>query len=390
MDAIRTNSWKPLVISVRPEIHARLQTAFAQLGIEQPAMVAEYLRAPAIQAVVRRNNNNVCFLDATFNPEGAASLIGELASTLPVVSLLDRNDGDLILRLLRRGACEFLADPAPDALGAVLDRLSRVSAAAAPRAMGRVYCVAPVKPGCGASTLAAHLAIRMRSDGVEPALLVDADERTSSIAFMLQIKAQFHLEDVLRDWERMDDEMWSRLTVAAYGLDVLAAPDDPATKIQITRQFAEQACAFWRERYRAVVIDLPDVRAAADYGFFAAADVNLLVTTNELAALHATGRGLRYLDSAAANRSKLRLIVNRYLPAAGPSQHQIRAAVGLEPFALVVNDYAAIQTALVAGKPVPSTSKFGASVRALCRKISDNPSTVEKSGSWLRNLLSAK
>jgi Flp pilus assembly CpaE family ATPase len=102
---------------------------------------------------------------------------------------------------------------------------------------------------------------------------------------MLKLKPEFHLEDVLRDWTRMDDDLWSRLTVPAFGVDVLAAPEDPTMRTEVSRQFASELCAFWRERYEAVVLDLPDVRAAADCGFTAQADIILLVTTNELAAL---------------------------------------------------------------------------------------------------------
>jgi hypothetical protein len=40
------------------------------------------------------------------------------------------------------------------------------------------------------------------------------------------------------------------------------------------------------------VLDLPDARAAVDFGFTALADAVLLVTTNELAALQATRRAL--------------------------------------------------------------------------------------------------
>jgi Flp pilus assembly CpaE family ATPase len=134
-------------------------------------------------------------------------------------------------------------------------------------APGAVYCVVPGKPGCGASTLAAHLAIQLRRDGANPVLLVDGDYLTASIAFMLKLKPEFHLEDVLRDWARMDDDVWSRLTVPAFGLDVLAAPEDPTTRTEVSRQFAGELCAFWRERYEAVVLDLPDVRAAVDCGF---------------------------------------------------------------------------------------------------------------------------
>ena len=44
-----------------------------------------------------------------------------------------------------------------------------------------------------------HVEKRKRGDGANPVLLVDGDYLTASIAFMLKLKPEFHLEDVLRD-----------------------------------------------------------------------------------------------------------------------------------------------------------------------------------------------
>src|ERR1019366_3604598 len=246
------------------------------------------------------------------------------------------------------------------------------------------------KPGCGASTLAAHLAIHLHSGGANPVLLVDGDYLTASIAFILKLKPQFHVEDALRDWARMDNDLWSRLTVPSFGVDGLAAPEDPTTRTEVSRKIAGELCAFWREHYEAVVLDLPDVRAAVDCGFAALADILLLVTTNELAALQATGRGLRYLDAGSADRGKLRLILNRYTPVTGLNREDVKTALALEPFAVLSNDYEVIQAALLEGKPAPPGSRFGASVQALCRHLSHNGAPSKKNTSWLASLLHKK
>ena len=101
----------------------------------------------------------------------------------------------------------------------------------------------------------------------------------------------------------------------------------PTMRTEVSRQFAGELCAFWRERYEAVVLDLPDVRAAVDCGFTALADIILLVTTNELAALQATRRSLRYLDAGAGDRAKLRLILNRHTPVTGLKREEVNTAL---------------------------------------------------------------
>ncbi len=382
--------WKPLVVCPQPDFQRRLHAVLTALAVEQPCTLIEYPRPGTIAGLAERHACNICFLDAATNSEEAQLLISELAPAVPVVALHPRNDADLILRCLRRGACEFIADPTVDAVRGVFERLARTRFDAARQAPGAVYCVVPGKPGCGASTLAAHLAIQLRTDGAHPVLLVDGDYLTASIAFMLKLKPEFHLEDVLRDWARMDDDLWSRLTVPAFGLDILAAPEEPTTRSEVSRQFTGELCAFWRERYEAVVLDLPDVRAAVDCGFAALADIVLLVTTNELAALQATGRGLRYLDAGSGDRGKLHLILNRYTPATGLNREDVKTALKLQPFAVLCNDYEVIQTALLDGKPAPPASRFSASVQALCRQLSHTSAPEKKNASWLTSLLHRK
>jgi len=387
---IRPAVWKPLVICPQPDFHRRLQAAFAELRVEAPMLVAAYPAAGTAGSMLETSGANICFLDAATDPEQAQPLISEFARSVPVVALHPRNDADLILRCLRRGACEFVADPAVEVVRSVLERLSRARSDASHHPAGEIYCVVPGKPGCGASTVAAHLAIQFQRGGSGPVLLVDGDHLTASIAFILKLKPEFHLEDVVRDWSRMDADLWARLTVQAFGVDVLAAPEDPTLRTEVNRRFAGELCAFWRERYETVVLDLPDIRAASDCGFAALADSILLVTTNELAALQATNRAIRYLEAGGLERAKLRLILNRYTTVSGLKREDVKTALSLEPFASLCNEYDVIQTALLDGKPAPAGSRFGASVIALCAQLRHGKEPGKKSPSWLSSLLHRK
>ena len=380
--------WKPLVVCPHADIARRLAAALREVVPNPPAMAGEYPRMGTLAALAAQKGANICFLDVATNAEHAQVLIAELAPSMPVVALLVRNDADLILRCLRRGACEFLTEPGTDALRAVFERLGRVRAPAPHHPSGTIWCVVPGKPGAGASTLAVHLAIQSAAAG--PALLVDTDALSASAAFLLKLKPEFHLGDVLRDWKRMDEDLWGRMTLSACGVDVLAAPEDAATRIDLGRQAAGELCGFWRERYQTVVLDLADVRAAAETGFAALADTILLVTTNELAALQTTRRALFCLDQAIADRTRLRLVLNRYTPATGLKREDVQKALSVDPFATLCNDYETIQSALLEGRPAPPGSRFSASVQALCRQLQDKPSPAKKNGSWLSSILARK
>jgi len=381
-------SWKPLVVCPHAAIGSRLAAALREVIANPTALVSDYPRMGTLGALAAEKGANLCFLEAATNPEHAQVLIGEVAPAMPVVVLLGRNDADLILRCLRRGACEFLPEITADSLRAVLERLHRAHTPTAPASSGTVWCVVPGKPGCGASTIAVHLAIQAKASGSK-VLLVDTDPLAASAAFLLKLKPEFHLGDVLRDWKRMDQDLWGRLILPTCGIDVLAAPEDPTFRFELGRQAAE-VCAFWRQHYQTVVIDVADVRAAAETGLAALADTVLLVTTNELAALQTTRRALVCLDQAVPDRSRLRLLLNRYTPASGLKHEDVRKALSLEPFASLCNDYEAIQSALLEGRPAPEGSRFAGSINALCRQLRDAPALPKKTTSWFGSILARK
>jgi pilus assembly protein CpaE len=375
--------WKPLVIAPQAEIARRISSILLDLA-PGAAVRSEYPRMGAGAALVQETGSSICFLDVASNSEHAQVLIAEVSALIPVVVLHHRNDADLILRCLRRGACEYLAEPNADAVRAVFERLGRVRTSNS-KPLGAVYCVVPGKPGCGASSLATQLAVQLHTGGGK-VLLVDCDPMNGSVAFQLKLKCEFHLGDALRDWRRMDDDMWSRLVVTAGGVDILTAPESPATRIEIGSGLAGELCAWWRDRYAATVLDLPDVRTAADSGFAGLADAVLMVTTNELAALQSTRRALVYLDHTGTDRAHVRLVLNRYTPATGLKRDDVKTALGVEPFATLSNDYEVMQVALLDGKPAPTGSRFAASVGALCAQLLHKPAGAKVETSWISSI----
>jgi len=236
-----STAWKPLVIAPQTEIARRIEPILEELA---PGAIVrtEYPRMGAGTALAKETAANICFLDVASNSEHAQVLIAEIAPVAPVVALHHRNDADLILRCLRRGACEYLADPTADAVRAVFERLGRARSGNG-RQPGLVYCVVPGKPGCGASSLATQLAVELHTGG-RKVLLVDGDPMNGSVAFQLKLKCEFHLDDALRDWKRMDDDLWSRLVAHACGLDILIAPESPATRVEIDRAMAGELCGW--------------------------------------------------------------------------------------------------------------------------------------------------
>jgi pilus assembly protein CpaE len=362
------HAWKPLIVCPHGDLSARVRKAFADLGTAAGSFLQEYPRGGAMARAVAQSGSNICFLDVASDPEQALPLIAEAAPVVPVVALNPRNDADLILRCLRRGACEFLTDPSADQVRAVLERLGRLAAPVERRKPSVVYCVVPGKAGAGASTLAMHLAIALKRMGASSVLLVDTDVFAGAVAFLLKLKPDFHLGDAVRDRKRMDADLWSRLAAPCQGIDVLAAPENPAAGVEMSRAIAADLMEFWRTHYEAVVMDTAGAQSALEFARLS--DEVLLVATNELVVLHATRRSIEYFQQNSIDRRRLRLIVNRYTPATGLKSGEVETALKLEPYALLANDYESLQAAVLEGKPCEAGSRIGRSIQALASKLS--------------------
>jgi len=378
--------WRPLVICPDPELARAILAVLGELGWPNAPFVAEYPRTGAVAGLGAEYHSNICFVDLLTNEQHGLLLVSEAAVEMTVVSLHPHHDAELILRALHRGASDFLSDFTAAQVGSVLDRLRRNQLAAQPRTVGAVYCVMPGKPGCGASTLAAQLAIEARRLGVGRVLLIDADFLTASVAFQLKLRSDFHLGDVLRDLKRMDADIWGRLTVPCQGVDVLLGPEDCSMPLAMSRAEASELLAFLRDRYDLVIFDLPGPAVAVETGLALLAGDLMLVTTNELSALHATRRAIEFLERSGIPRERIKLVLNRYTPNTGIKREDVRTVLQLDPITALANDYHAVQSAILEGKPMSEAASFSRSVANLARTLcNQKEETTEpaKAGGWL-------
>lgn len=359
----------------------QIRSTMNEVGLAEVCAQAEYPRAGTLTGLAAHQGCNICFLDVATDPDHALPLISEAAPAIPVVALNPTNDADLILRCLRRGACEFVSEATAEQIRGVLDRLARLRAPGEATRPSTVYGVMPGKAGCGASTLAAHLAIELKRGGARSVLLVDVDSIAGSIAFLLKLKAAHHLGDAVRDCLRLDSDLWGRLVSSSQGIEVLPAPESAAISVALDRPAAMELICYWREHYERVVLDLPGA-GGPGLDFLPLCDELLLVTTNELAALHATRRSIEWLEREGIERQKLKLLVTRYTPATGLKREDVETALQLAPHAVLSNDYEVVQRGVLEGKPVPGGSAYGRSIQGLAASLLGGPRGPKKRASF--------
>jgi pilus assembly protein CpaE len=330
-----------------------------------------------------------CLLDVASDVTAATGLLswlGAVAPGVPVISLLLANDPDLILRCLRGGADDFLIEPfTAEQLRAVLKKLARVrpGPAVATEDGGKVICIMPGKGACGATTIACNLAFALRRLSGGKVLLADLDGLTGTIAFVLRLKSSYSFVDAVTHTGVLDKDAWRVLVTPCRGIDVLLSPESP---VDCYSEPLDPAALVASSRlgYDFVVIDSGGAHGDWNVGLARLADELLLVTTNELPALHATQRVLAHLEGSGVSRSKPRMVLNRYLARIGLPEDGINQALGAKVFATLPSDYEGVQKALMDGQAAAPATAFGHAITSLARTLTGHGKEAAKVSAFSR------
>ncbi len=388
----RVNShWKALFVSSNPlmmrELTALLNRSLPQLSCSQ----LESAPTPQqLTTTIRVESPNLCFLDFARDPEKMLGLIPELLRLdrrLVIVALLPGSDPSLVLRCLRQGASEFLLTPfTADQVEAALQKIAKLLPDQALRKAGSVCCVMPAAGASGATTIACDLAYQWKRAGSKRVLLADLDPLAGTVSFVLKIKSQYSFIDVLQRSSDIDADLWNAMVTARTGVDVLLSPETPIEGAEDLTD-AASIVEYARHNYDHVILDADGVYGAWNLTQARLADELLLVTTNELTALHAAHRALDYLEINGVARWKIRIIVNRYERQAGLSEDSIATALNADLYHLLPNDYEAAQIAVMESKPIPSHSRLGKGLARLADRLAGREQSQRK-GSSLAGLFS--
>jgi pilus assembly protein CpaE len=391
--------WKALLICSDRAVAEELKVLLAEhLPLVPIIEQTVYPSRSSTAALVAAHTPTLCFLDMTGSRDAAFGAMAEMLAadpSLAVIGLLAGNDPDLILTCLRQGAAEFLLRPfTDDQFLPVVERLITLKGGRSASSLAKTICVMPAKGACGGTTIACNLAFQWKRIGSKKILLADLDPLTGMISFLLKLKSSYSFLDALTRGGPMDVDLWKGLVVPYSGVDILLSPDSPVHGID-EMHTAKPIVEFARETYENVVIDAPGVYGKWSLELAHLCDEILLVTTNELPAVQSAQRCITYLERNRVERSKVRILVNRFRPDTGLSCQLIQTAFHTEVYHTLPADEDSVNKALVEGRPVPSGSAFGRQLAKLADKLAgkEDPSAngevkEKKKPSSLANLFS--
>jgi pilus assembly protein CpaE len=341
-------------------------------------IVAELKQYPSPQTLemrLRQTKPDVILLDLATDLDVACELIrAVLALNHPthVVGLHVRNDSDAILRSLRMGATEFLYAPFDAQIQTeAITRLRRLlqPGPAEDTQPGSLIVFSSVKPGSGASTLAAQTAFALRRTTSQRVLLADFDLMGGIIGFYLKLTNTKSLLDALQFADHPIDTPWPSLVAASDGVDILPAPETPHTgAIDQARLHAVLEHA--RMNYDWIVIDLPVVFQRLSLMTISESDHAFLVSTPELPSLHLARKAVNLLDQLGFPKDRFQIMVNRINRRDEIGGSDIEKLFNCSVNSRIPNDYFSLHRAVTLGQPVDGHCELGKAIEGLAGRLS--------------------
>ncbi len=377
-----------VVVSPDRDLVAALQAGFSQAPARLRLLVLrEYPAAGQLSEIIRAEQCEAAVIGLT-GPDSAIGLIESLRTChagLPVVAAHRENSGELILAAARAGATAYVGPPfAPEDLQAAL----RSDPRAGQSAKGSLIAVVPACGGCGATTLAIHLAAAITASEERRTLLMDLDLQSSALDFRLKLRPQYSLAHAL-DRASDLDELWPHLATRWAGGELLAAPPPGKTTVEKWPRLPA-VVASARRVYDVVVADLPPAVFHPHSDILAEASEVLLVSMPDTAALHMARRKAEELRRAGVSGSTLRLIMNRIGGRDSWSRKDLEEFVAMPVDATLSNDYASLRQACLEGGLVGQNSVLAQEFRALARRLISPRPVVEPEEVGWKSWLSVK
>jgi pilus assembly protein CpaE len=339
-------------------------------GFQILAEVKGYPELQTLQMRLRQLQPEVVLLDLATDLDRACELIRFITATSPavhVVGLHQKNDSDAVVRSLRHGASEFLYAPFdPAAEQQAVNRIRRLrSPEAAPsRELGKVLLFSSAKPGAGASVLAAQAAFALRRLTGKRVLLADLDLMGGTISFYLGLPPRSSLLEALA----AGGGSWTSLVAVSQGLDVLAAPPQPASEpVDPARlhEFLERA----RQLYDWILLDLPAIFHRLTLLALSEADLAYVVATSDLPSLHLARKAVTLLAELGFGKERYHILINRVHRRSELSEEDVSKIINAPVDGSFPNDMAALECAVTRGEPLEEATELGGAIETFAGRL---------------------
>jgi pilus assembly protein CpaE len=303
--------------------------------------------------------------------EGLVASVKGACGDPMIIAVNSSADADTILAALRAGVNEYLYPPLQEPLRRSLEKraMERGRRREGAKGNGKAYGFFSAKGGCGATTLACHVAAEL-GRAQQRVLLADFDLDAGMVAFITKTKAVYSILDAINNLHRLDISYWKALVSNGIaGVEIVSSPMTLAAKTQPKDEQIRHVLAFAKPHYDWTVVDLG--RSLSRIGMAAMEEIDeaCLVTTLEVPALHQSKQIIQTLLDSGYGKQRIRLILNRSPKRLDITVGELEKMLGVPIFAMVQNDYPELYETYAEGRMLNRNSELGREMAKLAQKL---------------------
>jgi pilus assembly protein CpaE len=304
-----------------------------------------YAYGDAFEGLRNKSGPIIAVVDLNQEPQRAFGVAEEIKFKLPNVRLIMTSNNtapDTILRAMRSGAEEFLAQPFnwPEVFNS-FEAIRRKIDNHAPRTTerGHIIAVSSNKGGVGSTTITTNLASSLAGHR-KSVCVVDLVLQFGSVTSFLNIEATYTILDLAKNLKRIDPLFLDgSLVKHASGVRVLAEPFYAEDARRITPADIDEILDVLTQSFDFVVVDTPKEFDDMLTVVLDKANLILFVTEMDVPSLKSAHRAFEMFERMGIYEKKIRLVLNRHVKSKLMTLESVEKALGVRVFWTLPNNY---------------------------------------------------
>jgi pilus assembly protein CpaE len=316
----------------------QLQPAFE---LDEPTAIDQ------LTAALTEKQSRILLLGLDAVQDELGLLFRKIRASIPhlkIVALHSSADPKIILAAMRAGAAEFLHPPLDDSMRSALERIAfhPSEQEVIPR-HGKVIGFLSSKGGCGATTLACHVAAELRRQTRADVLLADLDFTSGMVGFLMKSTGEYSILDAVQNLYRLDASIWKGLVGKSKPeVSVMPTPSTISQEVRLEEGDIQRVLRFMRTQHDWVLVDLGRSLTRLSRAAVEEVDRLFLVSTLEVPALYGVKNIIRLLTDSAGDLRKLEIVLNRAPASMDISIKELEETLGRHIYATLPNDYGSL------------------------------------------------
>jgi pilus assembly protein CpaE len=283
----------------------------------------------------------------------------------------------LILSCVRAGAQEFISRPIDTTeLQKAMEHIRKLAERSVGRARhrGTILSVFSGKGGVGTTSVVANLGVALANRGDAKTILVDMSFQMGDLGLMLDEPPRYSLPDAFDDDVLSETKLQSVMAEHESGAYVMTVAASPEIAEGITRQQIASLLGTLTNMFDYIVIDVGRHLDDRTFEAMELSDAIMMMSMQDVPTIRNVSRYLEILERLEIERDKVRLIVNRYQKKNRLTLKDVEAALDLETFWTIPNDFHPVSTGIDGGVPAvieAPRSKVAQSFKDLADNVCD-------------------